>query len=235
MKIDNPNYLLCFNSLKKSRNFKELSDDVVHEILSVFYLETWSKGELTFGGDKTLYTFYFIVSGRIKMYRNHPNNGNEFILYLNSVGDIFDVICLLDGKKHNIQMEALDDVVLLAAPIDKVRNWVLKHPDFNKTFLPYLADKFRKMEEKANDLALFDTWTRTVKLLIKYAKENIHSSELKLINNLSHSEIAKIIGTSKNVINRHIQRLKNDKILHVNRKHIEIQNFKGLLDQLDKH
>ncbi len=235
MKKDSPNYQFYFNSLKKSSIYSKLSDEIIDGFLNNFHLETWSKGELSFGDDKTLHTFYFVVSGRIKMYRLHPNNGNEFILYLNAPGDIFDVICLLDGKKHDIQMEALDDVTLLAAPIEMVRNWILRHPDFNKIFLPYLADKFRKMEEKANDLALFDTWTRTLKLFVKHTKANIHGSELKLINNLSHSEIAKIIGTSKNVINRHIQRLKNDNILHIDRKHIEIKNFQGLLNKLKEH
>ncbi|RUA11134.1 MAG: Crp/Fnr family transcriptional regulator [Flavobacteriia bacterium] len=235
LKKDSPNFKYYLNALKRSPNFSGFSDDIMNEILNVFYVETWSKGDLSFEGDKTLHTFYFVVSGRIKTYKVNPETGNEFILYINAPGDIFDVICLLDGKRHDVEMEALDDVTLLAAPIDVVREWIMKHAEFNKILLPYLADKFRVMEEKANDLALFDTWTRTVKLFIKHTKVNMHGSELKLINNLSHSEIAKIIGTSKNVINRHIQRLKNEKILHVDRKHIEIENLQGLLNKLKNH
>lgn len=235
MKKDSADYQFYFNSLKKSTNFFHLSDELIHEILSVFYVETWSKGSLSFNGDKTLNTFYYIVAGRIKMYRFHPNNGNEFILYMNSPGDFFDIICLLDGKRHEIEMEALDDITLLAAPIELVREWIYKHPSINKIFLPYLAGKFRRMEEKANDLALFDTWTRTLKLFIKNISTEKHQSKLKLINNLTHSEIAKIIGTSKNVINRHIRKLKNDDILHVDRKNIEIKNMQGLLDKLKHH
>ncbi len=235
MTKDTPNYQLYFNKLKESASYSELSDAIIYEILEESYIETWSKGALTFGGEKTLNTFYFVVFGRIKMYKLNPSNGNEFILYLNTPGDIFDVICLLDGKQHDIQMEALDDVTLIAAPIETVRKWILRHPEFNKIFLPYLAQKFRNMEEKANDLALLDTWTRTLKLFIKHTKTNIHGSELKLINNLSHSEIAKIIGTSKNVINRHIQRLKNEKLLQVDRKHIKVTDLHGLLNELNQH
>lgn len=235
MKKDSLDYQYYFRSLKKSSNFSKLSDEIIHEILNVFYLETWSKGKLSFGSEKTLHTFYFVVSGRIKMYKLNPDNGNEFILDLNSPGDFFDIVCLLDGKPHDLQMEAIDDVTLLAAPIDVVRSWIIKYPNFNKILLPYIANKFRKMEEKANDIALLDTWTRTLKLFIKHTKATINGSELNLINNLSHSEIAKIIGTSKNVINRHIQRLKNDNILHVDRKNIQIKNFEGLLNKLKKH
>ena len=233
MKKDTIDYQLYFETLKKSNNFSKLSDDILNEILSMFYVETWSKGQMSFDGDKTLYKFYFVVSGRIKMYQIHPENGNENTLYINNSGDFFDLICLLDGERHKIQMEALDDAVLLSAPIDIVREWILKHPDFNRTFLPYIASQLREMEEKENDLALFDTWTRTLKLFVKHTKSNMHNSELKLINNLNHSEIAKIIGTSKNIINLHIQELKKKGIIEVQRHHIRVKNLKELLKLID--
>ena len=110
----------------------------------------------------------------------------------------------------------------------------MKHPDFNEIFLPYIAKELREVEEKANDLALLDTWTRTLKLFIKHSKENAHHTELKLINNLTHSEIAKIIGTSKNIINLHIQALKKAGIIEVKRHKIRLKNLHGLLQLLDK-
>jgi len=226
------NYQYYFEKLKKSQNFSGLSDAVLEEILKVFYLETWKKGQLFVNGDKTLHKLYFIVSGRIKMYQIHPENGNEYTININTAGDIFDVICLLDGKRHKIEMEALDDIVLLVAPIDIVREWINKHPNFNKTLLPYIAKQLREMEEKANDLALFDTWTRTLKLFIKHTNNSIKDSKLELINDLSHNEIAKIIGTSRNIINKHIQKLKNEDILHINRKNIEVKNLKALIKKL---
>jgi len=142
---------------------------------------------------------------------------------------MFDIISLLDGKRHDVQMEALDNIEILAAPIDVVRGWIMEHPQFNKTLLPYLAGQLREMEEKAADLALSDTWIRTLKLFVNHMDSDAHHSKLKLINNLSHSELAKIIGTSRNVINRHIQKLKKEDIIQINRKHIEIKNLQKLL------
>jgi len=233
MKKDTINYQLYFDTLKKSNNFSELSDDILNEILSMFYVETWSKGQLSFDGDKTLHKFYFVVSGRIKMFQIHPGNGNEHTLYINNSGDFFDLICLLDNKRHEIEMEALDDVVLLTAPTYIVREWILKHSDFNRMFLPYIANQMREMEEKANDLALFDTWTRTLKLFVKHTKENLNNSELKLINHLSHSEISKIIGTSKNIINLHIQKLKKKGLVYVKRNTINVKNLNGIIDLIN--
>jgi len=234
MKKDLVDYQYYFNTLKNSNNFKNLSNDILHEMMSMFWVETWAKGQLYFNGDKTLYRFYFIVSGRIKMYHIHPEKGNEHTLYINTKGDFFDIISLLDKERHKIQMKVLDDVVLLSARMEIVREWILKHPAFNSVFLPYIAKKIRRMEEKSNDLVFFDTWTRTLKLFIKHSSNTLQKTELKLINNLTHSEIAHIIGTSKNIINRHIQELKKRDIIEVKRHNIKLKEYNKLLDLLKK-
>lgn len=234
MKKDTINYQLYFDTLKKSNNFSELSEEVLEDFLTMFYLETWSKGQMSFDGDKTLHKFYFVVSGRVKMYQINPENGKEYTLYINSSGDFFDLICLLDNKRHKIEMEALDDVVLLSTSTDIAREWILKHPKFNRMFLPYIANQLREMEEKTNDLALLDTWTRTLKLFVKHTKSNVNNTELKLINNLSHSEIAKILGTSKNIINLHLQKLKKKGFIDVKRNATKVKNLEGIIDLIEK-
>jgi CRP-like cAMP-binding protein len=234
MKKDTTDYQTYFEILKNSNSFSKLSNDILHEMLGMFYVETWSKGQLKFYDDKTFHNFYFIVSGRIKMYQIHPEKGSEFTLNINTTGDFFDVISLLDEKRHHIEMEALDDILLLSASANIVREWIMKHAEFNKVFLPYVAKQLRQMEEKACNLVFFDTWTRTLKLFIKHLNEKTHNAELKLINNLTHNEIASIIGTSKNIINLHIQELKKKGVIEVKRHHIIIKKYEELLRLLPK-
>ena len=233
MKKEGKYYEYYFYVLKKSLPFYELPDEVLHDMLSVFQYKKEPKGFQPFDTDSTLHNFYFLVSGRIKVYETHPETGNEYILYLLEPGQMFDLICLLDGEKHEIEMEALDTIEILVTPIENVRTWIKFYPDFNKYFLPYIAKQLREIEDKAIDLALFDTWTRTLKLFVHHINSNIHHSELRLINTFSHSELANMIGTSRNVINRHIQDLKNKDIIDVKRKHIEIKNVKKLIDSLN--
>ncbi len=235
MKKQNIDYQLYFDALKKSPNFKELSDEVLHTMLCDFTLETWKKGTYFLDGEKTRYKTYIVLSGRIKMFQIHPEKGTEHTLYVNTTGDLFDIVCLLDGKKHSINMEALDDVFLLSTPIQNVKKWMTDYPKFNTTFLAYIAKQLRSMEEKANDLALFSTWVRTLKLFVKNAVNKHQHHENPLINNLNQTEIANIIGTSKNVVNRHILKLKKKNIIKGSKKHLEINNFEELYNELKKH
>lgn len=60
----------------------------------------------------------------------------------------------------------------------------------------------------------------------------INTDQPNLIQDLSHEEIASMIGTVRKVLNRNIQKLKHDGIIDIKRKNIEIQDMQQLLDKL---
>ena len=232
MKKEITNYTYYFNSLKQSPIFAELEDNVLHEILELFHSKKYNIDDYPFTSESTLYNFYFIISGRVEVSKVNFEIDREYIINILEPGDIYDVICLLDKKEHDVIATALDDLEVLVAPIEAAREWLYKHPGFNKTLFAYLGKQLRYFEESATDLVLYDTWTRLVKLILR--NTDMHTGKLSLINNLSHEQIAKMIGSVRNVVNRHIQDLKNNKLLTVKRKSLEINNVQKLLEELKK-
>jgi len=81
------------------------------------------------------------------------------------------------------------------------------------------------------DLSFYNTSERLIKLISKNINHN-NPNKLSLIHNLSHEVIASLIGTVRKVLNRHIQQLKDDGIITVKRKNIEIRDTQKLLDNL---
>ncbi len=232
MNIEISNYSYYFNSLKQSPHFSEVEDSVLHEILEMFHSKAYLKDNFPFTSESTLYNFYFIISGRVEISKINFDIDKEYIINILGPGDIFDVICLLDEGEHDIIATALDNLELLVAPIEIVREWLHIHPSFNKTLLPYLGKQLRYFEEAATDLALYDTWTRFVKLILRNTDKN--TGKLSLINNLSHEQLANMIGSVRNVVNRHVQDLKNSNLLSVKRKYLEVKDFQKLLEELKK-
>jgi len=86
----------------------------------------------------------------------------------------------------------------------------LNHPSFNRAFLPYLGKQIRSLEELAADLTLHDTITRLSRLILRHTDYGNPLQKLKLINDLSHEELAHMIGSVRNVISRHMLKLKNE-------------------------
>ena len=184
-----------------------------------------------FSPDDMVDKFFFVLEGRIKVYQINFEDGKELTLQMLTSGDMYDVVTLLDGQIHDNLLEAIDDVKIILFPIEVVRGWMKRDEQFNSLLFPYISKQFRMIEEKALDLAFLDTGKRLLKLITKYSlnEQNLQNS---LLHNLTHDELASLIGTVRKVLNRQIQKLKKDGILDVSRRNIEIHDRQKLLQQL---
>jgi len=205
----------------------------LHEDITRFGRITYiKKGEILMRPEECLEHFFIILEGRVKISQINFANGKEQILYLLSKGDMYDIISLLDGKLHENVVMALDDVKLLVFPIELFREWIETKPSFNKLFFPYVAKQLRDVETLATDLSLYDTTTRLVKLIARNIDQEGDKQTLKLINNLSHDELASLIGTVRKVLNRNLQALKKEGLIDIKRKEIHIKDSQNLLEHL---
>jgi len=190
----------------------------------------FKKGSSPFFADDLLHYFYIVMDGRIKTYQFDLDSNKEQTIFIYKSGDMFDVISLLDKQAHEVIYEVLEDCRVLEFPIEKVRYWLEHEPSFNKKFFPYLAAQMRHTEELATDLTLYDTKDRLVKLLVDNLNEQ-KPFRYNLLQNLSNSEIAKLLGTVRHVIERTLKQLKADDIIETSRKNITVKNLKKLFDK----
>lgn len=217
--------------LSQSQLFTGLDEQSLESISEVFQIQFWDKGSRLFPEINTLKNFHYVASGKLKLFHVNPVNGKEFTVFILSQGDVFDVLTLLDGEKHEIEAEVLEPIEVFVAEIDKVRDWIKTNPIFNERLLPYLAQRMRRLEQKAVDVAILDTSTRLAKLIYHNLEESSH--ELKLINNLSHHDLASLIGTTRAVLNRHLQDLKQAEVIEVSRKKIHVKNLNLLKERFE--
>lgn len=211
----------------------EVIEQELHEDINRFgRVSHVKKGDTLMRPEECLEHFFVLLEGRVKVSQINFETGKEQILYLLSKGDMYDVVSLLDGKVHENVAMALDDVKLLVFPIELFREWVATKPSFNKLFLPYVGKQLRSMENLASDLSLYDTTTRLVKLIARNIEQEDGKQTLKLINNLSHEELANLIGTVRKVLNRNLQALKKEGLIDIKRKEIYIKDSQNLLEHL---
>lgn len=213
-------------------NFSILSDTLKDEIHKHAKLISFKKKEALFSSEDTAKNFYIFLSGKVKIYQYNAENSREQTISILGHGDMFDAITLLDGKIHEISSEVLEDGKALCLPIEKVRGWIHTNSDFNKIFFPYLATQIRKVEELATDLSLHNTSKRLIKLIVNNLAP-IKKEPAILLQNLSHNEIASLIGTVRHVVDRHINELKSSDTIETKKRGIVIKDAKKLLEQLN--
>ena len=212
--------------------FSGLDDVTVSEISRHTKRLIFKKGETLFTQGELMRYFYVVIRGKIKSYQLNLNNAKEQTIFIYREGDMFDTIVLLDGQEHDVMYEALEESEVLQMPIEFVRELISTNKELNSKFFPYLARQMRQMEELATDLSLFSTSERLIKLLLQNLDPN-NLMKYKLIQGLSHTEIAKLIGTVRHVVERHLKALKADGTIETKNKNIQIVDARKLLDKIN--
>lgn len=205
---------------------KGLDKETSNAFLDLFNEEKWTKNSCILNHEKVSMKFYIILSGRVKMYQVDPVSKKELTFFILGPNDLFDIFCLFDGHEHKIYYESLDEVTVLASPMEKFRNWLEKHPNKYQIFMTYAGKQLRLLESSLLDLTFNDITTRLLKLLIKNVNKD--SQDLEIIHDLPDKEIAKLLGSSRAVVNRSLQLLKNNGCIKLSRNKMEVQDLRIL-------
>jgi CRP-like cAMP-binding protein len=213
-------------------SFNRISERLRQEIEEVGKVIAFEKHDTPFDYDETLEWFFIFLSGKVKIFQMNISNGKEQTLYLMGRGDMYDTVTLLDGKPHEVMSEVLEPGEALRVPIGKAREWMYDYPVFGEIVLKYVAAQIRHVEELASDLTLLDTKERLIKLIIENIEKS-RTSGKNMLENLSHAEIAKLIGTVRHVVDRHIKQLKAEGILETGRRKLALKNMEKLQEKLD--
>ncbi len=237
MKRDLAYYNHCKQVLLQSPLFEGLADDTLDDMLTMFRRDTWRRGVRL---DPQIFQerFYMLIDGRVEIMRSNPETGRNITLYILGQGDGIDIITLLTTTPHEIEPVALDDVSLISIPINDARNWIAQHPEFNRRFLPYLGRQMTHIEDLATDLALHDTMTRLARLILRHIAPHHEHDEpghhhLRLIHDLHDEALARMVGSVRQVVNRHLQHWRKHGILHRKKFRTEVADLEKLQQYAD--
>ena len=213
--------------------FKDLDQSFEQQFIQYGKIISFKKKETPFLNGELHKYFYIVLKGKIKTFQLNLDSAKEQTLFVYRAGDMFDTLILLDGKAHDVLYEVLEKSEVLQLPIEKVREWLKTNEKFNQHFFPYIASQMRHTEELASDLSLYSTSDRLSKLLLQNMNPHDHYN-YQLLQNLSKTEIAKLLGTVRNVIERHLKELEAEGIVKNERKNIYVEDTYKLLEQSEQ-
>jgi len=233
------NVPLSSKLVQQSHLFSSLPEPLVQEMTDHFKAERWEKKN--FIDNNILQTrFFLLLEGRIELSRTHPESGRSVTLDLLHPGDSFDLITLLDGKRHDVTITLLEEIKVISVAIEKMREWIWTYPELNRQFMPYLAQKMRDQEDKTTDFALYDTVTRLSRTLLKnidkitsYNGKPQDEHKSHLVSGFSDEVLARMVGSVRQVINQHLQHWKQTGVIDKKRNQIKINNLQAIIDDAE--
>jgi len=143
-----------------------------------------------------------------------------------------DVVSLVDGGIHDVEFTSVTSSILYAVKIDRMRGLLADERTLNSNFLSYLGSHQRKLECFSEAMAFYNTKTRLINLILRYAdlSKVVHGEKIpvELLNHLTHADIAELIASVRSVVTTEINKLKNEGILDVKNRTITINDLQKL-------
>jgi CRP/FNR family transcriptional regulator len=175
---------------------------------------------------------FFVKEGYVKI-GNIDDEGNEIVRDILQPGDVFGQITL--ERNNNMRGEfaqaCRSDVSLCAFTIDDFERLLHVRPDLAVHFSKKIGRKQRHIENRLLNLLQKDVRTRLLYFFWTLLEQNAKPGEttsLTLSNYLTHEDIARLTGTSRQTVTTLISQFALEGLLDVDRRNIVIHDVKSL-------
>ena len=173
---------------------------------------------------------YFVKEGFVKI-GNVDEEGNELIKEILQPGDVFGQFML---ERNNMNGEFAQahkcETVLCAFTLQDFEKLLALRPDMGIIFSRKIGQKLKRVENRLLNLLQKDVRTRLLYFFWTLVQQNEQPEgrSVKLINYLTHEDIARLTGTSRQTVTTLINQFTDEGLMVVDRKTILIHDVKQL-------
>lgn len=148
-------------------------------------------------------TLYIVTSGKVKLGKRSPD-GRSHLLAVVGPSEMFGELSIFDPGPRTATATALTDVAAVTVERDVFRAWVADRPEIAERLLRVLARRLRRTDNDLSDLIFTDVGARVAKHLLRLAQRFAVQEDgaMRLTHNMTQEEIAQLIGTSRESINK---------------------------------
>lgn len=219
-----PQTLKCFSL------FSTLTETDLEPLLPNLIVRRYRKGQILFVEGEIGSNVYFVLSGQIKLSKTLPD-GNEQILDWCGPNDSLAEILLIEPGPYPATAEVIQESQLLILSNEKIPDLLVKNPQIAVALVRTLSKRLRLNQEFIRILTSRSTAGILAALLLRLAQPAAHPGDPIFVDGtLTHKDLASMIGTSRELVNRSINNWKRQGIIRLQDSRLEILNPQELAD-----
>ncbi len=207
--------VLNIMSLRRMKTFARASDRQLKTILSEITLERFERRTTLFRQGDPSDSLYVLVSGVIKLSLRTPE-GEDILVSLISPGELFGITSLLPGMQRPFRSEAFSDCWVGRLSADTLVSTLLGVPfaDFSALMDGTVSRWFGLLHRYAHFQGL-DLQHRLAFALLELAQKfgAQDSRGTLLILQLTHEDLADLVGASRQKVTEHMRTLERKALL----------------------
>jgi CRP-like cAMP-binding protein len=190
--------------LERNSLFRDLPSTTIDQIATLATRRSYKKGAVVFMRGDPGDALYGVATGKVRI-STSAAGGREIFLNDMVPGATFGEIALLDGHARTASATTLAPTELIIVQRQQFQSLLLREPALSVHLLELLCQRVRWTSEQMEDSSLLDAPTRLAKRLLALAhsqpKMQISGTPIKT----SQEEMARFIGVSRQIVNKHLQ------------------------------
>ena len=209
--------------------FRGLESELIGRLAALSHVKRLAKGAILFQQGDEGDALYGVIAGLVRISVANAA-GREITLGLMEPGDVFGEIALLDGLPRTAGAQAAEDSALLV--IDRAHFFELleTEPRLARHVIELLCERLRQSTDRFSEHTLLRLDARLARKLQSLAAGHGQAvdGETRIALKLSQSELAQMLGASREAVNKLLQRWSREGILRHERGAIVIVAQKRL-------
>ncbi|MEE4246809.1 MAG: Crp/Fnr family transcriptional regulator [Kangiellaceae bacterium] len=200
--------------LKSNPWLASLPDKAIAQLVEYCQPIALSAGQLLYSRDDEADGFHIVLDGQVRV-SNINKDGKEAVLTYLENSACFGEISLFDGLPRTHDTRAEIDTQLLLIPIKSFHKLLQLYPELYPSFLQLLCQRIRatfSLIEESSTLTLRQRLARRLMLLADNFGSRPLGAEPTHVR-VSQDSLAKMLNTSRQTINKHLQLLQREKMI----------------------
>lgn len=217
--------------------FKNLTDYEMEPVLDIARNRLYRQGTHLFMQGDPLTNVYFILHGKVKIYRTDLQ-GKEQIVNVLGEGGMFPHQGFFRNDNYPAHAEVLEEATLVYIPIPLFEQFLITNPEVSVKVFKVLGDIIVDLQNRLEEQILHNTYEQIILLLLRLTTshgQEINEDQVKITTQFTNKDLANMIGSSRETVSRTLTQLKKNNLVHidtngrmiVNREELEEELLKG--------
>jgi CRP/FNR family transcriptional regulator len=196
-----------------------LSDDEIEQIRLHSNIVTYQSNDVIFKQDTRTSHFMYITSGLIKVYRENRNNKVK-IIKLGIPGELLGINSVLGEETFSYSAAALEKTTIQIIDYNVLESILLSNGQFARALMGNICSDNLDIFKRLISQSQKQLPGRIADIILYFSETIYHSKDFSFP--LTRTELAELAGTTKESLIRTLTEFKNDKIILLEGKKVQI-------------
>lgn len=215
--------------------FGAADDPMLDAVARVLRTRRFRRGETIFHQDDPGDALFIVASGSVKVVLPSDEGAEPAIVAILSRGEFFGELALLDGAPHSATVVAVEPAETLVLHRDAFLELIDTDAGLRRALLASLATEIRRLTGHVEDLHFLDLPGRLASRIVRLAAgAGATEGEARIPWPYTQSELAGMIGGSRQSVNRLLADLSEQGLVRLERDHLVIADLERLAGTVER-